>query len=57
MSKLLKCRDTGADCDFEVRSDSEDEILQAAGQHTQSVHNMEVTDDLVAAVRSAIKDE
>lgn len=55
MAKLLRCRDVGADCDFEVRGQTEEEILQKAGQHAQSVHNMPVTPELVAAVRRAIK--
>jgi predicted small metal-binding protein len=45
------------DCDFEVRGDSEAEILQAAGQHARSAHQMQVTDEVVAAVRQAIKEE
>ncbi|MFQ6027797.1 MAG: DUF1059 domain-containing protein [Dehalococcoidia bacterium] len=57
MAKLLKCRDLVAGCDFEVRGDSESEILQAAGQHAQSVHSMKVTDEVVEAVRRAIKEE
>ncbi len=57
MAKILRCRDVGTDCDFEARADSEEEILQAAGQHAQSVHGMEVTAELVEAVRGAIKEE
>jgi predicted small metal-binding protein len=45
------------DCDFEVWGDSEAEILQAAGQHARSAHQMQVTDEVVAAVRQAIKEE
>jgi predicted small metal-binding protein len=55
MAKLLRCRDVGADCNFEVRGETEEEILQKAGQHAQSVHKMQVTNELVAAVRRAIK--
>jgi len=57
MAKVLRCRDVGVDCDFEVRGDSEAEILQAAGQHARSAHQMQVTDEVVAAVRQAIKEE
>ena len=57
MAKVLRCRDVGVDCDFEVWGDSEAEILQAAGQHARSAHQMQVTDEVVAAVRQAIKEE
>lgn len=57
MAKLLRCRDVGADCDFEVRAETEEEVLQAAAKHAQSEHGMEVTDQLVAAVKGAIKEQ
>lgn len=57
MAKVLRCRDVGGDCDFEVRANTEEEILQAAGKHAQQEHGMEVNDELVAAVRQVIKDE
>ena len=56
MGKLLKCRDLGFDCDAEVRADSVDEILAIAGEHAKSVHNVDVTPELVAAVQGAITD-
>ena len=57
MAKLLRCRDVGPDCDVEVRGETEDEILEQAGAHAQADHGLEVTPELVEAVRSAIKDE
>ncbi len=57
MGKLLKCRDLGFDCDAEVRGQSVDEILAVAGPHAQSVHGVEVNDQLVDAVTAAITDE
>ena len=57
MAKLLKCRDVGLDCNFEVRGRTEEEILQKTGQHAQSVHKMQVTPQVVEAVRKAIRDE
>ncbi|MCH7713349.1 MAG: DUF1059 domain-containing protein [Chloroflexi bacterium] len=56
MAKLLRCRDLGPDCDAEVRGETVDEILEQVGKHAQSVHGMEVTPELVEAVRNAIKD-
>ena len=57
MVKVLRCRDVGADCDFEVSAATEEEILQSAGKHAEEAHGMEVNDELVAAVRQAIKEE
>jgi predicted small metal-binding protein len=57
MAKLLRCRDVGADCNFEARGRTEEEILQKAGAHAQSVHGMQITAELVEAVRRAIKEE
>ncbi len=57
MAKVLRCRDTGAACDWEVRADSEEEILQKAAQHAKEAHQMEVTPELAATVRRLIRDE
>ena len=57
MAKLLRCRDVGPDCDAEVRGETEDEILEQARAHAHADHGLEVTPELVEAVRSAIKDE
>ena len=57
MAKVLRCRDTGADCDFEARADSEEEILRKAAEHAKEVHQMEVTPELADAVRKMIRDE
>lgn len=56
MGKLLKCDSLMPGCGFEARG-SEDEILAAAGQHAQQDHHLEVTDELVEKVKSAIQDE
>ena len=55
MSKKLKCDALMPGCEFEA-SGTEDEILAAAGKHAQEDHGLEVTDDLVEKVKSAIQD-
>jgi predicted small metal-binding protein len=57
MEKVLRCRDLVPHCEFEARAQSEDELLQAAAQHAQQDHGMEVTEELAAAVRGVIKEE
>ena len=58
MAKVLHCRDVGFDCEGVVRAGTEDEVLQQAAAHAQSVHNVtELTEDIVEKVRAAIRDE
>jgi predicted small metal-binding protein len=58
MAKVLRCRDVGMDCDFEVRATTEEEILQKAAEHAQTAHNMkEIPPEVVTNVRAAIRDE
>lgn len=58
MSKVLKCRDVGMDCDFVARGETEEEILKQAAKHAGTTHGMtEMSDEVIAKVRSAIHDE
>ena len=58
MAKVLRCRDVGMDCKFEVRAETEEEILKKAVEHAQTVHNMkEIPREVVEKVRAAIHDE
>ena len=54
---MLRCRDAGVDCDFEVRAETEDEIMEKCAEHAKKVHNMtEISPELAAKVKAAIKD-
>ena len=58
MGKVLKCRDVGVNCDFEARGNSEAEILQQAAAHATSCHQgVQLTPELQAKIRSAIKED
>lgn len=58
MTKVLRCRDIGMDCDFVTRAETVEEILKKTAEHAQTVHNMnEIPEELVNKVRSAILDE
>jgi len=58
MAKVLRCRDVGMDCSFEVHADTEEEILKKAVEHAETVHNMkEITKEVVEKVRAVIRDE
>jgi len=56
MTKQLRCRDVGMDCEFEARGNSEEEVLQQASAHARSVHQItEMTPELATKVRAAIR--
>ena len=56
MTKQLRCRDVGLDCDFEARGDSEEAVLQQAAAHARSAHQItEMTPELASKVRAAIR--
>jgi predicted small metal-binding protein len=58
MSKVLRCREVGMDCDFEARGETEQQIMQRAAEHAKDVHQIsEITPELAAKVKSAIHDE
>lgn len=58
MSKVLRCKDVGMDCDFEVHAETEQEIIQKAGEHAKAKHNMpEISEEVLAKVRSVIHEE
>ena len=40
MSKELKCRAVGFDCEGVVTGDTEDDVLTQAAAHVQEVHGM-----------------
>ena len=54
--KQMNCRDAGADCDFMVRAETEDELLKIVAGHACSSHNMcEFSTELREKVLSHIK--
>jgi len=58
MAKLLRCKDVGMDCKFEVRAETEEEILKKAVEHARTVHKMkEIPKEMVEKVRAAIRNE
>ena len=58
MAKIVHCRDIGFDCEGVIHAATEEEALAQAASHAQAVHGLqEVTPEVVAAVRAAIRDE
>lgn len=40
MTKELRCRDVGPDCDAVVTAENDDEVLAQVADHAQNVHGM-----------------
>jgi len=58
LGKILRCKDVGMDCGFEILGESEEEIMQIAAKHLEEVHGMnEIPNELVHKVRDAILDK
>ncbi len=58
MAKTYTCRDVGVDCDWKTRGATEDVVMASIAEHAAQVHpEIDLTPELVAAVRSVIKDE
>ena len=54
MTKLLKCRNVGFDCDAEIRAESEEELLEMAAKHANEAHGIhQMPDEVVARARAA----
>ena len=58
MSKVLKCREVGLDCDFEARGETQQEVLVKAAEHARKDHGLaEIPTELMAKVQSSVHDE
>jgi predicted small metal-binding protein len=58
MAKVLRCKDVGFDCGFEIRADTEEELMEKVALHAAEVHDMtEISDEVAAEVKAAIQDE
>ncbi len=57
MGKTYTCRDVGVDCDWATSAENEDGVMANIQAHAAEVHpDVELTEELVLAVRAAIKD-
>ena len=58
MGKTLACKDVGVDCDFVITGKDEADVLRQAAEHAKSCHhNVQMTPEVVAKVKSAIKED
>ena len=44
MAQEVACREAGYDCDFMIRSENEDELIEFVKEHAQSTHDSQLSD-------------
>ncbi len=54
MHRILRCADTGLDCDFVICGQTRDEVLNNAGDHMKGFHKTEFSKDLYQKAQNAI---
>ena len=43
----LLCRETGLDCDYVIKGETEEEILTNGAEHAMKVHGMKMEDNIL----------
>jgi predicted small metal-binding protein len=58
MSKMLRCRDVGLDCDFIARGESEADLLAKAAEHAHVDHGMiQIPEEIGTKALSIVRHE
>jgi predicted small metal-binding protein len=58
MTKVLRCKDIGIDCDFVARGKTEEEVLKKAAEHARKDHGIKrVTKDYTNSWKKLMKNE
>ena len=58
MGKTLACKDVGVDCDVVIKGTDEADVLRQAAEHAKECHhNVQMTPQVQAKIRAAIKDD
>ena len=58
MAKVLRCSDTGAQCNWVGRAQTEEELLKMASEHAAAAHGIkEIPKDLLAKAKTLIREE
>lgn len=57
MTKVLRCKDVGVDCDFEAKGETVEEVMNMTAKHAKEEHGMDVIPaDVVEKCQKAIRD-
>lgn len=54
MAYEIVCADAGYDCDFMIRSEDEEEIVQFVQEHARNVHGDELSESDVEGIRTTV---
>ena len=58
MTKLIRCKDVGMNCDFTAKAETTEELLQAAAAHAREAQGLDsIPVELIPMVEAAIRDE
>lgn len=58
MSKVIRCRDAGVDCNFIARGETEEELFRNALEHGKKAHGMtELSPELKGKMQKLIREE
>ena len=58
MSKVMKCRTVGLDCDFVARGENDEQVIAKVAEHARKDHGMQtISEDVVTKVKAAIHEE
>ena len=58
MTKLLRCREVGMNCDFVAHGENEEQVMSKAVEHARKDHGMDnISPEVAAKVKAAIHDE
>jgi predicted small metal-binding protein len=56
MAYELNCADTGSDCSFSVRAETEDEVMQHVATHASIAHpDLELTPETIDTIKGLIR--
>ena len=55
--KTLHCNDAGFDCEAVMKATTEEDVMNQAAQHAQTVHGVTITPELAAGIKTLIRDE
>jgi predicted small metal-binding protein len=56
--KTITCREAGFDCDYIVKGETEDEVMERGAEHVMKVHGMnekDITPEFKEKVRGLIR--
>ena len=58
MGKTLACKDVGVDCDVVIKGTDEADVLRQAAEHAKGCHhNVQMTPQVQAKIRAAIRED